>query len=348
MKYSKLFIIISATLGMFLAVSTYVKAQERQSEGLTEELQAIFKNEALHVSTMLMPRAAFLFDNNAGPGARGFSVPFARVKAKGNLSEGFGYVLHVDAANDRILLDALMKYTFSPKATISAGSMLPGLSGELMTSPDKIDFYTRSLPVTALLQNREIGVQLSGTFNSHVDYSVGIFNGNRLAINTDNEFYYTAHVGYKQEIGETGQFRAGINGGYGTSENLVLGSGLLPAVRGERFIYGGDFRYESEKWIAAGEILAAQLNYKTFAVSDNILSYQLTGGYRFTPKTRAMIRYEQLSSDEMPSVITWERVMLGLNHYPTSQTGIRLNYVIPVEDLDFKNHGLVATWHVAF
>ena len=327
-----------AVAGSFTTEST---AQNTSDTEHIDALKDMLKSESFSLGMLIQSRAVFSFDEN---GARGFSVPQARFKGSGSLDGGFNYKLHFDVADGFTLLDAEIGYAINEQSTLTVGAQKPGISYEFLTGPNKIDFVTRSLVVTALTQNRDFGARLSGNYASGFNYSLGVFNGNGLNANDNNKFYYAARFAYETEVQGDGSFVAGVNGSYGEQSNTPISSGTLPNIDGERTIFGGDFRFENSTFILASEVLAANLEYTGFNEADNVMGLHVTGGLKLD-KSELLARYDNLSSDFRNDQ---DRIVLGFTRYPTSQTAFRINYLVPLDDSSFDNHGLALNYQIEF
>jgi hypothetical protein len=339
-KYGILGVILALT-GTF---SSEVLAQDNTETERIEALRDMVKSESLNLSMLIHSRGVFSFNEN---GTRTLTVPNARLKVDGKLDGGFSYNLQFDATSDNILLDAIIAYAINERTNFAVGAQKPGISYEFLTAPHKLDFVTRSFIVTALAQNRELGARLSGDFSNEFNYSVGIFNGNRLGANDNNKFYYVGRLGYNSSS-EDGSLVVGVNAAYGEQSNAQLSAGILPNIDGERFIYGGDLRFENATFIFASEVLAADLDYIGFTEQDNVFGVHVTGGYKLSERSRVLLRFENLDSELLGPFVNQERLVFGFSHFPTKQTGFRINYNLPLDNTDFSNHGLALSYYIAF
>jgi hypothetical protein len=327
-----------------------ILAQEKQGNSdKIEELRSKIKGEVFNVSTMILVQGDFAFDKDAAAGARGFNVPQARFKINGKLDRGFSYKLYVDGADKFILLDAEIGYMLNENMQMIVGAQKPGISKEFLTGPQNIDFYRRTFAVVALTQERDFGIRLTGDLSENVNYSVGIFNGNGLAGNNDNNFYYAGRFGYRSGVEESGITDGGLNFSYGEISNSSIAGGVLPNIDGDRITYGGDFRFENESLILATEVLGAKLEYTGYAEADNVFGFHVTGGYKIDHNSTILIRYETFQSDLLGPDVDQDRILLGYTGEPTTETRYRINYLLPVNDgAGFKDHGIVMTMSLDF
>lgn len=337
-------------LAMASFISTEVTAQNSSdSTERIQELREKLKGEVFNLSTMILVQGDFAFDKDAAVGTRGFNVPQARFKINGKLDGGFSYKLYFDVADQFTLLDAEIGYMLNEDHQVVVGAQKPGFSKEFLTGPQNIDFYRRTFAVVALTQERDFGIRFAGDLSENVNYSLGVFNGNGLARNNDNNFYYVGRLGYISDIYDNGILDGGLNFSYGNLRNSSIAGGVLPNIDGDRITYGADLRFENEKLILATEVLGADLEYTGFAESDNVFGFHLTGGYKIDHNSTLLARYETLQSDLLGAGIDQDRILLGFTNDPTRQTRYRINYLLPVNDgAEFKDHGIVVTMSLDF
>jgi len=265
------------------------------------------------------------------------------------LDGGFSYKIYVDMADQFNLLDAEIGYMLNEDHQVIVGAQKPGFSKEFLTAPQAIDFYRRTFAVVALTQERDFGIRFAGDLSETMNYSMGMFNGNGLTRNNDNNFYYVGRLGYNTETNESGNIEGGLNFSYGELSNSSIAGGILPNIDGDRITFGGDIRFENEQLILATEVLGAELEYTGFTEADNVFGFHVTGGYKIDNNSTLLARYETLQSDLLGAGIDQDRILLGYTGDPTPQTRYRINYLLPVNDgSEFKDHGVVVTMSLAF
>lgn len=246
-------------------------------------------------------------------------------------------------------LEAEIGYMLNEDHQVIVGAQKPGFSKEFLTGPQNIDFYQRTYAVVALTQERDFGIRFAGNLSENVNYSLGMFNGNGLSRNNDNNFYYVGRLGYRSGVEESGSIDGGLNFSYGELSNSSIAGGILPNIDGDRITYGVDLRYENENLIMATEVLGADLEYTGFSESDNVVGFHLTGGYKIDYNSTVLARYETLQSDLLGAGIDQDRILIGYTGDPTAQTRYRINYLLPVNDgAEFKDHGMVMTMSLDF
>ncbi|MGM0586940.1 MAG: porin [Bacteroidota bacterium] len=257
-----------------------------------------------------------------------FYVPNIRAKAHGTFHSGFGYQMQADLADDTVLLDAMLSYSFSPRATVAVGAQKSGISAEFLTGTGDIDFIDRSRMVKYLVAAREIGVRLYGDLNHYVSYSAGVFNGNQLQGNDDGNFAYAGRVViHPLDIHSLTEWQVGLNGYYSKDEDAPLGSGYLPNSRGDRLLLSIDSRYETLSWWISMELLRAELQYAAVIEEDSIEGLQATAGYKFNNQWAIAGRYDYIHSEQ--DIFPFNnRYVAGIDYRPTSQTRVQLDYIL--------------------
>lgn len=324
------------------AFSSEVSAQDSTETERIEALRDMVKSESFNVSGLIHARGIFNFDEN---GDRFFQVPHARIKVSGKLDGGFSYNVHFDAAASSKVVDAFIGYKMSDNANVTIGIQKPGVSYEFLTPPHKIDFVTRSTVVSTLTTHRDIGVKFHGGLADDFNYTFGIYNGNGYGANDNNKFFYIGRLDYDSSR-EDGSLIVGVNASYGEHANRDLSPNLL-TIDGDRITYGTDFRYENSSIILASEMLGAELEYAGFTEADNVFGFHVTGGYKVSDKDQLLLRYDSFESDLLPAADE-EKIVIGYTRFPTTNTAFRINYLLPVDDTAFSNHGLALNYHISF
>lgn len=312
------------------------------------QLREQLKNEYFSLSSFIQFRGVGEFGEPDGVNETGFFLPHARLKINGKLSSDFSYNVHVDVADASILMDAVVGYHYNSAFNIAAGAQKPGISAEFLQSPGAQEFSSRSQVVSALSQNRELGVRFYGSSENGLNYSVGIFNGNRLNINDNNSFYYAGRLGYAAEVGEDGMLEVGGNMGYSDDRGTTIGNGRTGFISGDRLVYGADFRYVNSGFLLYSEILAAELDSDLNNYSEplNVFGYHISAGYFLTDDSQVVARWDSYDTDLLTE--SSDLILLGWNVFPTDHTKFQINYRIPAGDAGFENHGVVANFNIGF
>lgn len=327
---------------LILTFSAEVSAQDNSERDKIEALNEMVKSEVFNVSGLIHTREIFNFEEN---GSRYFQVPHARIRINGKLDGGFSYNVHFDAAAASKVVDAFVGYKMSERANITIGIQKPGVSYEFLMPPHKVDFVTRSTVVSTLTSHRDIGVKLHGSLTDILNYTFGVYNGNGYGANDNNKFFYTGRLDLDKSR-EGKKLIIGVNASYGEHASRDLSSNLL-TIDGERITYGGDMRYETERIIIASELLGAQMEYVGFTEADNVFGVHLTSGYKVTERSHVLLRYDHFESELLPAA-DQEKIVIGFNRYPTSNTGFKINYLLPLDDTAFSNHGLALNYYLSF
>ncbi len=336
---------------LFLAIvcsllNTSVMAQEESS--FMDELRDVFKNESLSVGALVQVQGLYDFDDQAPASSRSFSLPTARIKLSGKLDGGFNYVVHFDAADNPILLDATAGYSLNNALNVTAGAQKPGISAEFLKGPQNLDFVSRSQVVKALAENRDIGVRIHGRLDQGLGYSLGVFNGNNLQANDNDAFYYAGRFSYDAVFKDGTNLALGANGSYGEQDNESIAAGTIPSIDGEYAIFGGDLRVENSGFIMSGEFLSALIDYNGSGdFDDTIMGYQVTGGFKFIEKAQFLVRWDSFQSEDIPALNS-DELIIALNYMPTEQTKIRLNYIFPPEQAELENHRIAMNFQIGF
>lgn len=120
----------------------------------------------------------FYADDEQKPAVDTFVLRRVRPILEGTLWKIFDYRVMTDfGAGTTVLQDAYLETRFSPRFKVRAGKFKPPVGIERLQSGTDILFVERALP-TALVPNRDLGVQLSGDLaGGRVTYAAGVWNG---------------------------------------------------------------------------------------------------------------------------------------------------------------------------
>jgi len=267
---------------------------QTEGDNLNNQLKSLLKHDAFSVSGLIQANGRYSFEDNNFNGGRTFQAGNARLSFSGELDQGFDYRLQFNIAREPNLLDAFIGYTHNEQFRFRAGAQKPEFGGDLLPHPGRTDFIERARLIGALLKSREIGISFFGDID-RFRYDIAVYNGSGITTNTDNQFLYMARFSYRPDLGDGRNFLIGINGAFSDSFNTNSGSSAIQ-LDGERFIYGGDVRYEDESWIFAAELLAGDLEVTNYIAGpeEHILGYYITGGYKINDKTRLLARWDHL------------------------------------------------------
>lgn len=118
------------------------------------------------------------FDDGGGINNNAFVLRRARIISEGQFAKNYGFQLVTEFGGSSIsILDANLTIGFTPAAQLRIGKFKVPVGHEQLQS-DSWTFFNERSAVTNLVQNRDLGIQLSGDlFANRVNYAVGIFNG---------------------------------------------------------------------------------------------------------------------------------------------------------------------------
>jgi phosphate-selective porin OprO/OprP len=116
-----------------------------------------------------------------------FNLRRVRPTIEGTFGNIYDFRLMPDFAGGRsVIVDAYIAARFNPAAVVTVGKFKPPVGLERLQSSADLRFVERALP-TALVPNRDLGIQLSGDFGGGtVAYAVGCFNGVTDGQSSDN------------------------------------------------------------------------------------------------------------------------------------------------------------------
>lgn len=339
---------------LFFSLPVTAQAQPEQTENeVLQALKEVFQQDYMSFGILLQSQGEFHWDPEIsnGQGENTFRIPTARLKVSGRLDENFNYLLQMDATRSPALLDIGIGYKVSDRLSFTTGLMKPGISAGYLLPAASTDFINRPRVVGTLVANRDIGLLGEATLTEGLTFATGIFNGRSQNINSnDNEFYYTGRLQIASDIDEETTLQVGGNIGHGQENGTVIGNGSLPAVDGERFIYGFDLRLEHRAFLFSAELLSSRLEYSP-ALDDEVLGYHLTGGFQATDNLQLLLRLDHVSSNELPQTVfpVPEKLLLGgINYTFTEAASFAFNYRLNPDDFDFSNHAMLARMQIAF
>lgn len=111
-------------------------------------------------------------------GTDAFVLRRVRPIVQGTVAEHFDFYVNTDFGGGTVVLqDAYLDARYSPRFRVRAGKFKPPVGLERLASGQALLFVERALP-TALVPNRDVGVQLHGELAGGVlTYAGGLFNG---------------------------------------------------------------------------------------------------------------------------------------------------------------------------
>lgn len=306
-----------------------------------EELRDQLKNDYFSVGMLLQTVGDFQYERIAGTGNNGFSVGNARLQVFGELDQSFGYQLQANFIKNPSVLDANMYYNITPDISVKTGLFKSPFSYEFLTGAAAIDFVNRSTVVNQLAPNRQIGLQLGGNLSDgKLRYKAGVFNGNGLGVNqnNDDQFLYVGrletHFNTDEDVENKIIF--GVNASYEQKDQEAASGNLRTTFEGKQSLLGSDIRFIHNSLVMSGEFIYSWLE-NDFGMQSNPFGYHATAGYYVTPKTQLLIRWDHFESDNVNTVPSSEKLLAGLNYFPSTFTEIQLNYIYPTSrDVEFS------------
>ncbi|MDZ7722565.1 MAG: porin [candidate division KSB1 bacterium] len=308
-----------------------------QEEPLARQIQSITQHEAFKVNALLQAGFRYSLANDEFQGGRTFKAANARLSFRGMLDGKFYYRVFFNMVSEPNLLDVFIGYRHSDALRITTGAMKPRQTQDYIPDPGSTDFIDRTRITGLLVQSREIGISAEGDVNGLYYYS-GLFNGNKMLSNSNNKFYGIGRLQYTFRNIIPGTLQLAVQGSHGDSPDVRSGS-FGPMLRGERTIYGGDMRLETDHFLLAAEYLAGQLKTEDIAdKKEEISGYYATAGYKLFKETMFLGRWQSWGYKEMN--YRDNQFTFGINQNFTSITSFQLNFDSYFPENGDKQHGL--------
>jgi len=132
----------------------------------------------LKVGGYLQADGRFYLEDADKAGTDTFILRRVRPILQGTVAKYFDFYVNTDFGGGTVVLqDAYLDAHYSPKLRVRAGKFKPPVGLERLASGQALLFVERALP-TALVPNRDVGVQLHGELAGGVlTYAGGLFNG---------------------------------------------------------------------------------------------------------------------------------------------------------------------------
>ena len=200
----------------------------------------------------------------------GFLLYDARFGLKGEVGFLFDYDLGLeyDRSSEAIeLLDARLSFPLgSSPVHVDVGGFRSPVSREATTDKDLLGTAERSQFALALAPGRQVGLQVAGdAADTRVHWAVGLFNGNGLRWENDDDAFLVAGRVVFNSVGDLEFFEdfvveAGISFAATQDDSqAVLPVGLgFADYDGDRQIYGAEARLAYNGWTLAGEFVRAR------------------------------------------------------------------------------------------
>lgn len=336
---------LGACLAALSLITISLSAFSQESEEpLVEKLRSKLMSKEFSISPLLQAGYSL---NGLNNGEGTFGMGAMRILMRGELDNGFSYFIQPDFAVNPILLDASFHWKYNDHVKLGVGLMKTPFSTEFIISAANLDFVNRSMVVSNLASNRQLGFNVEGYFYKNVaGYNVGVYNGNGRVLGGDNntELMKAARVFWSPIKGENEELKIGVHGYVNSQPNLYSNFGSLPALQpGQQRFWGADVRYETQEVILAAEGISGKLapNNPIILGSTELFQngYYLTAGYKFNPKVYLLGRFEAYADDINPDR---NQFIIGTNLFPTTFTEIQINYVTPLAGgFDINNNSLL-------
>jgi Phosphate-selective porin O and P len=319
-------------------------------DSLLAELAHRFRSRPLSLGVLLQVVGEYQNQDRV-TGPNGFRVPNFRLRLSGELDGGYGYLVQTNFAASPAILDAALQYRVAESLVLQAGQFKAPFSRELLTGAGDLDFVERSRVVAALAPARQLGVLGRGQVaGGRVEYAAGVFNGNGIGTGA-NDGGNVLGVGrlawWPLGRGPTAPARLELaaNFGYSHDSNVNLGP-LIAGFHGRRSLWGLDARYETGRWLFAGEVIGARLAPSTLGTTTHPLGWQTTAGFHPTARLQLLVRWDAMRPDGLAA--DGDLLVAGLRAWPTGAIQFRLDDLIDVAHAELASHRVQAGAQVGF
>ncbi len=268
-------------------------------------------------------------------------VAAARLLLSGTLDGGFSYFLQTNFAGSPALLDGRVGWSRSPAFHVYAGRFKAPFSRELLTFAGSIDFVNRARVVEALAPNRQMGVQVGGAVGPWVRWAAGGFTGRSNSTPNESLAGVFRLEGAGIELAE-GTLSLAAHAAVG--RDGAVGAGAFgPGYVGDGVLLGLDGRAELGRLLLSGELIRADWDPTGGADVDADGLY-LTAGWMLVPEHQALVRWDRYAA---PGALADDALILGYNIWPTAESEIQINWLIPVGD-GAEPHRLLINFQLGF
>lgn len=335
---------IATTIALFCMMPLTALYAQTAPEPLSDQMEEILKTDPFSVGILLQSTANFSLEDDNFNGGRRFGLGATRLSFGGTVDQNYTYKLQLDFRNTPSVMDANVGYIFSDEFQLRAGMQKPFLSADLDPNPGDTEFISRARLVGAMLNTREVGVTGLGNAGD-VNYRFGIYNGTGRSVVNDNNFFYTARVGFAPELNE-GELNIGVNLGYNRTEFEPVGN-TGQVSSGDRAIYGAFAKYDSEKIFGTLEVLRSEFERANDGLDETITGFYLTVGSHITEKSDLLVRLDHLSFDVVDS--SSELLVFGWNYQATRLISFQVNGLARIGDDNLDNqYGLAGNFQFQF
>jgi phosphate-selective porin len=215
-----------------------------------------------------------------------------------------------------------------------AGQFVPEFSLQRLQPDAAMPVVERALVVDALVPSaetyaRDIGVQIATHPLSHMQFTLGAFNGNggNQSGNNDRQLLYVARSAFQALLTDSIQIHFGASFAYRNKSAMIFKKifGTSVPFSGEDARWGGEFVMSSSVWSLQAEYLGAHLG------AEKAYGYYVLGGVFLDEMNELAGLVEQLRDlDPRSNDSAWYGA--GWNHYFAenrfkSQVAVRTQFV---------------------
>ena len=136
----------------------------------------------------------------------------------------------------------------------------------------------------------------------------------------------------------------GLNIAFSEDDDVEIPS-LVSNFSGKRFLVGVDSRLRRGKMLLSGEVIYAHLDQETGA-SKKPFGYHVTSGYVLNPKTRILVRFDNLQTDGLDDDTSF--LIFSYSHRPTKVTRLQVNYGIDLDNRAFDKSRFFCSFQFRF
>jgi len=125
-----------------------------------------------------------------------FRVRRGRFQATGSIDRPLGFLLHVDFASSRPLLDYHLDYRLHPALALRMGQFKTPLARQFLVLATRKQFVGDTIATSEFKLDRDIGLMVYGRFGGRKGgYELGLFNGAGKNVRQDNtDLLYVARL----------------------------------------------------------------------------------------------------------------------------------------------------------
>jgi len=323
---------VSALVLCFLFACQIGYGQEDSGEeSLDQKIIDATQREYLNLDVLLQGVGLYSFDDTDFNGGRTFENGLARLGIKGNVDKKFDYRIQLDFTNDPVLLDVYFGYSFNDKLKVRAGSQKPLASADQIQSRGDTDFINRARLVGTVYKRREVGLVLYGDIGNFHYYS-GLFNGNGVDVNEDNNFLLRNRIEYTFQLNQSRLLTLGFNSAYTESTGETLSNSDSIIMNGERYSLGGDIQFDNGSWFTSAEFLYTEFEALGFTGRADITASYITFGYRPEDDWEVLVRWDRVDFDDSEALPDNTLYTIGVNRQISQLMSFQFNLLAQFDD----------------